>query len=144
MQGRIDNWKSLGGDDQRITVFDRRASGDHRALARWLGVTDFSPPDAEEGRAATVQSELTSRLGALSFVALPYRHPELKTLAVDGVEATVENVRRGTYPLRMRERIVLRKDAPPAVRAFAAFLTSPGVQDDLLDQLGYAPVGKPN
>jgi phosphate transport system substrate-binding protein len=138
-QGRIDNWKALGGDDQRITVFDRRASGDHVALARWLDVPDFAPPDAEDGRAATVQSDLTSRLGALSFVALPYRHPELKTIAIDGVEASVDTVRHGTYPLRTRERIVVRKDAPPAVRAFADFLVSSAVRDDLLEQLGYAP-----
>ncbi len=40
----------------------------------------------------------------------------------------------------MRERIVFRKDAPPVVRAFADFLMSATVQEDLIEQLGYAPV----
>jgi hypothetical protein len=39
----------------------------------------------------------------------------------------------------MRERIVLRKDAPPMVRAFADFLLSSMVQQELVESLGYSP-----
>jgi phosphate transport system substrate-binding protein len=137
VEGRIDNWSALGGDDQPIIFIDRRASGERVALTEWLGLTDFALPNAEQGGAATVQSDLTTRLGALSFVALAYRHPALRVLALDGIEPSVETVRRATYPLRIRERIVFRKDAAVNTRAFVDFLRSPAVQEDLLDQLGY-------
>jgi phosphate transport system substrate-binding protein len=140
VQGKINNWTDVGGEDQRIVFVDQRLRGDHVALSNWLGLNDFAPPTAEEASAATIQSELTARLGALSFVALPYRHPALKVLALDGIEPSVANVSNNRYSLRMRERVVLRKDAPAAVRAFADFLLSPAVQDELIEQLGYAPV----
>ncbi len=139
VEGKIANWSDLGGGDQRIVFVDRRSSGDHVALAHWLGLSDFAPPSSEEAMAATVQSELTTRLGALSVVALPYRHPGLRLLALDGVEPNSDSVRNGRYTLRMRGRIVLRKDAPAPVRAFADFLMSPAVQQDIVEQLGYAP-----
>ena len=139
---RINNGSALGGRDQRIVWIDRRQSGEHAALAHLLGLADFCPSLSEEASAVTTPSELQARLGALSYAALPYRHPDFTLIPVDGVEPTVASVQSGAYPLRVRAQLVLRKDGPAAARAFADYLSSPAVQNDLLDQMGYAPVAR--
>jgi phosphate transport system substrate-binding protein len=141
VSGHMSNWRSLGGGEQRIVVIDRRGSGEHAALARLLGLPDFSPALSEETRAVQVQSSVVARLGAISYAALPYRHPAIKTLALDGVQPSVAAARDGRYPLLTRERVVMRRDADAATRAFVAFLYSPELHDDLLDQLGYVVTG---
>ena len=138
--GKINSWVALGGGDERIVVIERRDAGEHAALAAFLGLPDFSAALSEEANALTMQSQLVARAGALSYLALPYRHQELALLALDGVAPTVEGARTQRYPFTIRERMVLRRDAPPEVQEFADFLLSPTVQSDLLDQLGYAAV----
>jgi phosphate transport system substrate-binding protein len=138
VRGEITNWSQLGGGDQRIVFFDHEDGSDSReALARWLGVDRFSAPDAEQVSSWTVQSATLARLGALSYVALPYLHPQLKTFALDGTDPTMGNLREGRYPLWTQERLVLRRDATRAAREFVAFVQSKDLQEEIFDQLGY-------
>jgi phosphate transport system substrate-binding protein len=138
LRGRITNWKQLGGRDERIVVIDHeRGSGARVAVLRWLGLENIEAPDADVVTAWTVQTATLARLGSLSFVAQPYLHPALKVLAIDGVTPSAPLLEAGQYPLFTEERLLLRRDATPSVRAFASFLQSPAVQDELLDQLGY-------
>lgn len=51
--------------------------------------------------------------------------PRLRAIALDGVEASVEAMESGAYPLKMRLRIVTRAEPSPLARRFLDFLRSP-------------------
>lgn len=56
---------------------------------------------------------------------------QLRALALDGVEPSVENARDGRYPMHKRFFLVIRPDAGPAVQRFVAFVRSAPAQEIL-------------
>ncbi len=139
--GRITNWSAVGGGDQRLVFVDRgRTTGARAALASWLGTDSFLAGAPVEASAANAQATLLARPGALSYLALPYRHPQLRTLALEGVEPPGEG---GRYPLWTREHLYLRADAGAPARAFVDFVRSPAFTANIVVPLGYLPLDRP-
>lgn len=65
--------------------------------------------------------------------------PRLRRIPLDGVDASVEAMETGAYPLKMRLHAVVRSDRSPAVRRFVAFLHSPAA-DRIIRESGGAMV----
>lgn len=138
--GRITNWSAVGGRDQRIVFLDRsRHTGAREALSRWLGTSSFLAGAPEESSAANVQAALLARPGALSYMALPYRHPQLQILALDGVEPPGSAGGAAPYPVWAHEHLYVRADAGAPARAFIDFVRSPSFEASILVPMGYVP-----
>lgn len=121
-EGRVRNWKELGGPDLDVFVYDKEPGrGTREVLDRYLYGPDAKapPPPASDhfaivGGNEETRTKLLSTPGAVGPLSSSFvqGHPQLAVLAVDGVEPTAAAVRSGTYP--MARPLFLITNGPPA------------------------------
>ncbi len=100
-KGEIKNWKELGGSDQPIVVIGREAgSGTRGAFEEILGVEDACVYSQEINSTGAVMAKTASTPGAIGYVSLDVIDDTVNTVKIDGVEATAENIKAGTYTLQ--------------------------------------------
>ena len=98
--GEIKNWKDAGGEDQAIVVVGREAgSGTRGAFEELLDIEDKCAYANELDSTGAVMAKVAATPGAIGYVSLDVIDDTVKTLAVDDVEPTVENIKGGSYLL---------------------------------------------
>jgi len=98
--GKITNWKDVGGTDEPIVVVGRESgSGTRGAFEELLGIADQCQYAGELDSTGAVLAKVASTPGAVGYVSLDVLDGSAKTLTVDGVEATEENIKAGRYLL---------------------------------------------
>lgn len=98
--GEIKNWKDVGGTDQAIVVVGREAgSGTRGAFEELLEIEDQCAYANELDSTGAVMAKVAATPGAIGYVSLDVIDDTVKTLAVDEVEPTVENIKGGSYLL---------------------------------------------
>jgi phosphate transport system substrate-binding protein len=68
--------------------------------------------------------KMAGSLTAVTLTQVVTEKPRLHFLAIDGVDPTLENFERGTYPYRKDFYFVFAPNRKPAVERFIAFLRS--------------------
>ena len=145
--GEITNWKELGGEPQPIVVINRAAgSGTRMAFGRAvLGGDRFVESQTEDNSGALV-AKLKQTRGAISYLALSFDDPGLRTLSVrrdDGtvVAPTAEAITSGDYPIWSYEHLYTRGAPSGATRAFLDYVLSRRFQDEVVPTVkGFIPV----
>ncbi|GAF06439.1 phosphate ABC transporter [Paenibacillus pini JCM 16418] len=100
--GKVKNWKEVGGKDQAIVIVNRPASsGTRKTFEKYaLGTsTEDIKGSIQEESSGTVKKIVAENPGAIGYLALSYLDDKVKTVKYDGVEATVDNVKSGDYPV---------------------------------------------
>ena len=93
--GTITNWKEAGGTDQPIVVIGRESgSGTRSAFEEILDVADACKYSNELDSTGAVMAKVASTPGSIGYVSLD---DTVKTLKLDGTEATPENIKAGSY-----------------------------------------------
>ena len=133
-EGRVANWRELGGPDLAVFVYDKEPGRGTREVvdAYLYGKDGQSPPPPRSDNFAVVggneetRAKLLSTPGSVgplssSFVA---GYPKLAVVAVDGVVPSPDTVRDSSYP--MSRPLFLVTDGPPAgaARRFVDYLVS--------------------
>jgi len=147
--GRVDNWSDVGGPDRPIFVIDKAAGsgtrqvfaeivfGDKTALAAGADLVIGSNNEEQ-----TAISQSDSAIGMLSFAWI---NEDVRALAIatpnGNVEANIDNVNTGAFPITRDLVIVIREDVSPAASQFVNFMLSPGGQKHVADS-GYLSVSK--
>jgi phosphate transport system substrate-binding protein len=140
-QGKITNWKEVGGEDLQIVVISRdSSSGTFEAWAEMVlnkaKVTPRAQMQASNG--AIVQAVSKNRY-AVGYIGMGYINKSIKTLTVNGVEATLENAFSKTYPVA-RPLYMYTNGRPSGQTAkYIDFVLSPAGQA-LVAKDGYIPV----
>ena len=99
-KGEVTNWSEVGGADQPIVVVGREAgSGTRSAFEELLAIEDQCAYANELDSTGGVMAKVASTPGAIGYVSLDVLDDTVKTVAVDDVEPTVENIKGGTYAL---------------------------------------------
>ncbi|MFW6125723.1 MAG: phosphate ABC transporter substrate-binding protein [Chloroflexota bacterium] len=139
--GTITSWSELGGADEDIIVVSReegsgtRAAFEEMVMGEEL-ITASAILQPSNGAVRTSVSTTPTSVGYLSF---GYIDDTVKSLAVDGVEGTVENAKSGTYPI-VRPLYFLTKEEPEGiVKDFIDFCLGAEGQDIVEDE-GYIRV----
>lgn len=135
--GEVTNWKDLGGSDMEIVVVSREdGSGSRDAFQEIVGYSS-----GELVRSAIIASgngniktTVATNKHAVGFISFEYIDSSISTVAINGVEATVENVLQQEYLLSRPFLFVHRDD----------YLTAAGKQfiDYILCPAGQAIVAK--
>lgn len=100
-KGEVTNWSELGGNDGNIVVVGREAgSGTRGAFEEIVGVEDECQYAQELDQTGAVLTTVASTPNAIGYVSLDVINDTVKTLSVEGAEATVENIKSGVYPLQ--------------------------------------------
>jgi phosphate transport system substrate-binding protein len=140
-QGKITNWKEVGGDDLQIVVISRdSSSGTFEAWAEMVlnkaKVTPRAQMQASNG--AIVQAVSKNRF-AIGYIGLGYINKSVKPLTVNGIEATIENAFSKAYPVA-RPLYMYTNGKPTGETAkYIHFVLSPAGQG-LVAKDGYVPV----
>lgn len=145
--GKITNWKDVGGPDQKIQIVNRPSSSGTRATFEKYALgtkTDDLEGAIQEDSSGTVKKLVGETPGAIGYLALSYLDDTVKTVKYEGVEATVDNVANGTYPVWAYEHMYTKGEPNEIVKAFLDYMVSDEVQSDEGDvvELGYIPIKK--
>ncbi|MBA4143915.1 MAG: phosphate ABC transporter substrate-binding protein [Nitrosospira sp.] len=145
--GKIANWKDVGGTDSPITVVNKAEGRSTLELfLRYLGLkaSDIRPHviigDNSQG-IKTVAGN-SNAIGYVSIGAAEYEAKHrvpIKLLPLEGVAATVANVRNGTFLLSRPLNLVTGTAPKGLVREFIEFARSEHV-DDLVEAQYFVPV----
>jgi phosphate transport system substrate-binding protein len=137
--GEYTSWSQVGGTDAPIVVVSREdGSGTRTATEELLGFTEKLKGSAtiKEGN-GNVQSTVAGNPNAIGYVSLTFVNKSVKTVQIDGVAATIENVRNKSYALSRPFIAVYDKNrVDAATLAFLDFLMSPEGQDIVTEEGG--------
>ncbi|MCR5742876.1 MAG: phosphate ABC transporter substrate-binding protein [Lachnospiraceae bacterium] len=98
--GTVTNWSELGGADEAIVVLGREAgSGTRGAFEELLEVEDVCKYAQELDSTGGVLAKVASTPGAIGYVSLDVVNDTVKSIALNGVAATKENIVAGKYTL---------------------------------------------
>ncbi|WP_313637304.1 phosphate ABC transporter substrate-binding protein [Paenibacillus sp.] len=143
--GKVTNWKEVGGADQKIQIINRPGSSGTRATyeSYALGTkTEDIKGSIQEDSSGTVKKMIGETPGAIGYLALSYLDDSIKTLSLDGVEASVDNVISGKYPVWAYEHMYTNGEPNETVKAFLDFFLTDEVQTGEVVELGYIPAVK--
>lgn len=126
--GEINNWKDVGGGDAPIVVVGREAgSGTRSAFEEILGLEDACRYSNELDSTGAVMAKVASTPGAIGYVSLDVVNDSVKTLKLEGAEASEESIKGGSYFLS-RPFVMATKgeisEQNDLVKAFFDFINS--------------------
>jgi phosphate transport system substrate-binding protein len=132
----VSNWKQVGGADLPIVLVHM---ADGRALLE-LFLDHFKLRSTQIRADALIQDSaqgiqaVASRPGAIAYVSCSHAHSAgenlpIKVLSSEGIEATPERVRDGTYPLSRPLQLVTRETPKGLAAEFIDFARSNAVLD---------------
>lgn len=98
--GVINNWSEVGGKNQPIVVIGREAgSGTRGAFEEILEIEDKCKYSNEINSTGGVMAKVSSIPGAIGYVSIDIIDDSVNVLAIEGVEASAENIKGGNYLL---------------------------------------------
>ena len=98
--GTVNNWSAVGGADVPIVVVGREAgSGTRGAFEEILGVEDACKYANELDSTGAIMAKVATIPGAIGYVSLDVADESVTVLALEGVEATADNIKAGNYLL---------------------------------------------
>ena len=146
--GKIKNWSELGGQNERIIAFQRpKNSGSQTLLEKIMGDTPIIEPlkeDVPEGMGGIIEQVADYRsydnsIGfSFRFFATGMRGtPDIKLLAIDGIDPSPENIASGKYPFTANlYAISLKNNKKPAIEPFLEWMKGPQGQE-IIEKIGY-------
>lgn len=140
-QGKITNWKEVGGDDLKIVVISRDSSSgtfeswDHFVMKK-AKVTPRAQMLASSGAVVTA---VAKNKYAIAYVGIGYINKSLKPLQVNGIKASVQTAMSKEYPLS-RELYMYTNGEPQGQMAkYIAFVKSTEGQKIVVKE-GFVPL----
>ncbi len=144
--GQIKNWSEVGGPDEAIVLVTRPSSSGTRATFQAYaldGQEEASNASMETDDSGVLLQNVKDTKGAIGYVALSYLvdNTDVATVAIDGVEPTLENTYNGTYPVWAFEHMYTKGEPDEVSKAFIDYIMS----DDYgshMEEMGYGVASK--
>jgi phosphate transport system substrate-binding protein len=146
--GKIKDWSELGGQQDRIVAFQRpKNSGSQTLLEKIMGDVPIIEPLREEvpaGMGGIIEQVADYRnyddaIGfSFRFFATGMKaNPDIKLIAIDGVEPTPENISSGKYPFTASlYAITLKDNRNENIQPFLEWMKGPQGQE-IIEKIGY-------
>ncbi len=141
------NGKKEVTEDTNITVISREdGSGTRSAFVELIGIVDKDDKDITVNTAEITSSTsvmittVKDNISAIGYISLGALSDDVKAVSVDGVEATAENVKNGTYKVSRPFNVAYKEDKLSDVaRDFLSFVVSAEGQAIITDE-GYISI----
>jgi phosphate transport system substrate-binding protein len=142
--GKIRNWRLVGGADRPILLVNRdAASGTRDAFSSIvLKGEPFDPTAAVLPGTGQVRAVVGQSTGSIGYISLGFVTPQVKALAIDGVQPSPATVKNGTYPIRRTLHFLTKGQPTGLARAFVDFVLSAAVQNEAVAKAGFLPVSQ--
>lgn len=144
--GKITNWKEVGGPDENIVLVTRPSSSGTRATFEKYalnGQKEAENKSMETDDSGVLLQNVQSTKGAIGYVALSYLvdNKDVSTIAIDGVEPTLENTYSGQYKVWAVEHMYTKGEGDEASQAFIKYIMSDEFASHT-EELGYGVASK--
>ena len=144
--GQITNWSEVGGPDEEIVLVTRPTSSGTRATFQKYaldGNEEASNASMETDDSGVLLQNVKDTKGAIGYVALSYLvdDPGVSTVAIDGVEPTLENTYSGDYPVWTFEHMYTKGEPNDVCKAFIDYIMSDEF-GETMESLGYGVSSK--
>ena len=151
-QGKITNWKEVGGGDSEIVPFQRESNSGSQTLMEQIvmkGITIMESPKTIissmsgliDSIAAYDNSEKALGYSVFYYAKQMYTKDNIKLIAIDGVIPDNKNISSGKYPFTTGYYAVLKKSSPtdaPSRKLLKWILGKDG--QTLAEKSGYVPL----
>lgn len=146
--GKTTNWSEVGGPDEDIVLVTRPTSSGTRATFQKYaldGNEEASNASMETDDSGVLLQNVKDTKGAIGYVALSYltgSDTGVSTIAIDGVEPTLENTYNGTYPVWTAEHMYTKGEPDEVNKAFLDYIMSDADFNSHTEELGYGVAAK--
>jgi len=132
--GKIRNWKELGGADHNITVVSREAgSGTRSSFEKIVKDVTLTKDAIIQDSNGTIRETVIMDANAIGYLSHGLLNEKLKAVTVHGMACTTEEIVAGRYPL-VRPVYLLTKGEPTgACKAFIDYVCSAEGQKTIKD-----------
>ena len=134
--GEIKNWKEIGGNDAEIVLIGREAGSGTRD--GFESITDTENKCAyrqELTSTGDVITTVASNPNAIGYASLASVKDTVKALKIDGVTASEETIKNGTYVVQRPFVLVTKTDVTlsESAQSFFNFITSEAAQGIIIE-----------
>lgn len=139
--GEITNWKDLGGDDLQIVCIGRESgSGTRDGFESATDTEDTCKYRQELTSTGDVITTVSNNNNAIGYTSISALKDTVKTVDVEGVSPSEENVKNQSYKIQRPFVLVTKKDAPlsDSAKSFFEFATSEKASD-FISMAGVVP-----
>ncbi len=139
--GKVKNWKDVGGEDKTIVVVSRdSSSGTFEVWNEHVLGKDRVRPDAQlQASNGAVAQAVAGNKYAIGYVGIGYVNPQVKALTVGGVEATPKTANDNSYPIARGLNMYTNGEPKGAVKDFIEFVMGAEGQK-IVKEEGFVPV----
>ena len=129
-QGKITNWKEVGGDNIPIVVVSRdSSSGTYESWGHLvLNGAKVTPKAQLQASSGAVVQTVSKNRYAIGYIGLGYLNRSVKGVSVNGIQASVQTVLAKSYPIA--RPLYMYTDGQPKgeVAGFINYVLSPAGQ----------------
>jgi phosphate transport system substrate-binding protein len=147
--GKIRNWKDVGGKDLPIDIVNRDEASGTREAFKKIVMSDsiFDPAAAVLPGTGQVRDVVARAAGAIGYISVGFVEPRftdvgVKSIKVDGVAATEENIGSGSYPIGRVLHFFTKGEPTGATKDYVDYVLSDEVQNGVVVDAGFIPVAK--
>jgi phosphate transport system substrate-binding protein len=152
--GAIRSWEEIGGKSHPLTLVTREeGSGTREAFQHLImGKTEISLKCLVQDSNGAIRQVVADDPNAVGYISLGLVNDKVKALKIDGVEATIENIRMKRYRVVRPFLFVFKSEPENTAKRFLEFVLSEKGQKLLVHEglVGVASIaappgeGKPN
>ncbi|MGA2330205.1 MAG: phosphate ABC transporter substrate-binding protein [Syntrophales bacterium] len=140
-QGKITNWKEVGGDDLTIVVVSRDSSSG--TFETWghliLHNARVTPKAQLQASNGAVVQTVSKNKYAIGYIGLGYMNKSVKGLTVNGIQASAKTALSKEYPVARPLYMYTNGQPTGEVANFLKFVLSPAGQT-LVAKEGFVPL----
>ncbi|KRL43177.1 phosphate ABC transporter phosphate-binding protein [Companilactobacillus mindensis DSM 14500] len=139
--GQVTNWKQVGGQDLPITIINRADGSGTRASfeSDVMNGTPFVRAQ-EQDSSGMVRQIVYNTQGAISYLAMPYLNDTVKTVNVNGVKPTIENIENNKWEIWSYEHLYTNGQPTGMTKKFLDFIMTDKVQTNVVRKMNYVPI----
>lgn len=134
--GQIKRWDEIGGRNHPITLVSREeGSGTREAFQHLLmGKAEISLAALVQDSNGAIRQVVADDPNAIGYISLGLVNEKVKAVKIDGVEATIENIRRRRYKLVRPFLFVFKSQPENTAKRFLDFVLSDKGQKLLIQE----------
>lgn len=141
--GEITNWKQVGGRDLPITIINRADGSGTRSSFQEdvMGKSQFVRAQ-EQDSSGMVRQIVDNTAGSISYLAMPYLNDTVKTMKIDNISPTIENIENNRWKIWSYEHLYTNGKPTGMTKEFLNYVMTAHVQNNVVKKLRYVTINE--
>lgn len=141
-EGKIKNWKEVGGEDAAIVVVSRDSSSG--TFETWeefvMKKARVTPRALLQTSNGTVVQTVAKNKNAIGYIGIGYVDNQTQALVIDGKKATAESAKSKTWPLARELYFFTNGEPKGDAKLFVDYMLDPAKGQKCVSETGFVPL----